>query len=91
MNCCQKDNQGPEDNQISEENHGKHKGHMSHMLMMLLCCGGPLVLLMLLPLIGSVIPGSAVVMAKIIPFICPIMMVLMIPMMFKSQKDKGSE
>lgn len=82
MKCC---NNTP-DNGNKQEN--KHKGHMSHMWMMALCCGAPVLLLFLLPLIGTGMPGLNSVMFKIIPFICPIMMIAMIPMMFR--KNKGN-
>lgn len=53
----------------------KHKGHMLHMI---LCCGLPLLILLVLPLLGY--KG---VLLSIAPFICPIMMLVMIPMMMK--------
>ena len=81
MKCCH-------DNHQENELRVKHKGHMSHILMMILCCGGPVILLLLLPLIGKTFPGTSVYLYKIIPFLCPIMMLAMIPMMFK--KDKGN-
>jgi hypothetical protein len=58
--------------------------------MMALCCGLPLLLLLLLPSIGSLIPGSAPLISSIIPFLCPLMMVMMVPMMLKGRKDKPS-
>jgi hypothetical protein len=57
--------------------------------MMLLCCGAPALLLMLLPVIGAFIPGANTVVSKIVPFICPLMMLMMLPMMFR--KDKRNE
>lgn len=82
MNCCN-------NTQKDGNNQGNtHKGHMSHMLMMVLCCGAPILLLLVLPLISSVIPGSRGVLSRIIPFLCPLMMIFMIPMMFR--KDKGN-
>ena len=67
----------------------KHKSHLSHMLMMILCCGAPILLLRLVPVLAN--SGSvkmAAVLSTVAPFICPLMMLLMIPMMFK--KNKGS-
>lgn len=83
MNCCHGN-----DNHQENEHKGKHKGNMSHTLMMLLCCGGPLILVLILPLIGKTFPGASTYISRIIPFLCPIMMFMMIPMVFK--KDKGS-
>lgn len=57
----------------------KHKP-MNHMLHMGLCCGLPLLLLMVLPLIGY--NGA---LLKLAPLICPIMMLVMIPMMLKGR------
>lgn len=66
----------------------KQKGFMSHMLMMALCCGAPIIILLLLPLLINS-GGSAIAkpLATIAPFICPIMMVFMIPMMLKGHKS----
>jgi hypothetical protein len=65
---------------------------MSHMLMMILCCGLPLLLLLLIPTIGRFIPGSAGFLGSIVPFLCPLMMIAMIPMMIKSFKsNKGDK
>lgn len=83
MNCCNGNN-----NHQDNGHKGKHKSHMSHMWMMILCCGAPLILLLLLPLLGKILPGSNGFLSKIIPFICPIMMLAMLPMMFK--KDRGN-
>jgi uncharacterized membrane protein YkvI len=83
MKCC---NNTP-NNGDRQEN--KNKGHMSHMWMMALCCGAPIILLLLLPLIGKGIPGLKGVLSLLIPFICPVMMIIMIPMMFR--KNKGNE
>jgi hypothetical protein len=58
--------------------------------MMLLCCGAPVLLLLLLPAIGSFIPGASTVVGKIIPFLCPLMMLLMLPMMLKKNKGDGN-
>lgn len=80
MNSCH----GNNDHQ--ENGHkGNNKRHMSHMWMMILCCGGPVILLLLLPLLGKISPGTGKYLSGIIPFLCPIMMIIMIPMMFKKE------
>jgi ACR3 family arsenite efflux pump ArsB len=84
MNCC-------DDEKHSGEKNGGSKHGISHMLMMALCCGLPILLLLLLPSIGSLIPGSAPFISAIIPFLCPLMMVMMIPMMLKGRNDRASE
>ncbi len=70
----------------------KHKGHLSHMLMMALCCGAPIIILLLVPfLINNGGAAIAKPLATIAPFICPIMMVFMIPMMLKGHSSKSSQ
>lgn len=81
MNCC---NHNPNDNQANGSH--EHKGIMSHMWMMVLCCAAPLVLLVVIALLGSRIPGLKILLISILPFVCPIMMVGMIPMMFMHRK-----
>lgn len=83
MNC-----HGNNKNSANEKGNG-HKGHLPHMLMMALCCGIPVIIILLVPLIGSIVsPGISKVLLGIAPFLCPLMMILMMPMMFKSNKDK---
>lgn len=66
MNCCKNQN---------NENRKKHKRHMLHMI---LCCGLPLLIIFVLPLLGY--KGF---LTTIAPLICPIMMLVMIPMMMR--------
>lgn len=80
MNCCHGKN-----DQHENGHGGNNKKHMSHMLMMILCCGAPVILLLLLPVLGGISPGFSSYVSKIIPFICPLMMFMMIPMMFKRE------
>lgn len=85
MNCC--------DNKDENKNDGKqkvkHKGHIPHMLMMILCCGAPILILFFLPFISSnVSPTTRNSLIAIVPFICPIMMMFMIPMMMRGNKEK---
>lgn len=88
MNCHGKNGNSTN---TKADGHG-HKGHLSHMLMMALCCGAPVIIIFLVPLIGK-IGGSGVSKALlgIAPFLCPLMMAFMIPMMFKGNKDKGND
>ncbi len=71
----------------------KHKGHFSHMLMMVLCCSTPVIILLFVPfLLNNGASALAKPLAAIAPFICPIMMVFMIPMMLKGHKhNEGKE
>lgn len=77
MRCCHGN-----DSHHENEQKGKRKGPISHILMMLLCCGGPAILLLLLPLVEKIFPGNSIYLSRIIPYLCPIMMlVMMIPSM----------
>ncbi|SHH54096.1 hypothetical protein SAMN02745823_00227 [Sporobacter termitidis DSM 10068] len=86
MNCCNNDN---DHNNSNTDSGHKHRGHMGHLWMMLLCCGAPMILLAVISLLGSSIPGLRTTLGAVIPYLCPIMMIAMIPMMFK--KDKGDD
>lgn len=79
MNCCKNDHEN------HENHHRQKKGHSSHMLMMVLCCGLPLLLLASLPLISRFFPGAYGTIALIIPFLCPLMM---LPMMLGGMINK---
>lgn len=77
MNCCKNDN---------DENKMKPlHNHKKHLLHMVLCCGLPLVIIFGLPLIGY--KGFLTTVA---PFICPIMMLIMVPMMLRDNSGGHS-
>lgn len=65
---------------------GKVKRHMPHWLHMVLCCGIPVILLLLLPYIGRLMPGSSKILALVIPFICPVMMGFMMFSMIRTKR-----
>ena len=65
-------------------NKSGHSG-IGHMIMMVVCCAIPVVLLSSLPFLGLA-PRFKIMLAAAAPFICPIMMILMIPMMFMHSK-----
>ncbi|MBE6068021.1 MAG: hypothetical protein E7211_10070 [Clostridium lundense] len=72
------------------DNGGNQKHSMlKHVLHMILCCGLPIVIIGLLPIITKFSPGTASLLAVISPFICPLMMVGMMVMMMRGNK-KGS-
>ncbi len=87
MNCHGNHNNG----NSNGNGHGNgHKG-ISHMLMMVLCCGAPVLILLLIPFISKVGgTGVSSVLAGIAPFLCPLMMVFMLPMMFKGGRNAGN-
>lgn len=90
MNCHGNQDNNSRTNQHDTVRKG-HKGHLSHMLMMALCCGAPILILLLVPLLtqtgGS--SGLSKLLLVIAPFICLIMMAVMIPMMLKGSKEKA--
>ena len=89
MNCCNHHTDDPHDRNEKENTHAHH-GHMSHMWMMALCCGAPLVLLLVISVLGASLPGLKALLISILPFICPIMMIAMLPMMFMhGRRDDG--
>lgn len=69
---------------------GENKKHnpIKHMLMMVLCCGLPFLLVAVLPFL-NIGGGFKALITGITPFICPLMMLLMIPMMFRGMKNGG--
>ncbi|MBD7912287.1 hypothetical protein [Clostridium cibarium] len=68
-----------------ENNKNKKHNPIKHILMMVLCCGLPYLIIGVLPFINA----SGVlknIIVGITPFICPLMMVIMIPMMVRAMK-----
>ena len=76
-------------NDEKKENKGGHSS-MKHMLMMVLCCGLPILLIAVLPFLKIGNAGFKIGLASIIPFLCPVMMIFMIPMMLKGSKSGKS-
>lgn len=85
MNCH--DNK---ENSNQSGHQGKKHGPMNHMLMMAMCCGLPILLILTLPFLGIFGTGFKLTIASVIPFLCPLMMVFMIPMMMKSSRSGKS-
>lgn len=86
LNCC---DHGPEkaDGNGNTPGHS-HKGRLSHLWMMAVCCGAPLILFSLALLLGSRLPGLKALLLAAAPFICPVMMIGMLPMMLMHGKRK---
>jgi hypothetical protein len=70
---------------------GENKKHnpMKHMLMMVLCCGLPLLIVGALSFINIGV-GYKLAISGIAPFICPVMMGAMMWMMFKDGRHGNS-
>ena len=60
------------------------------MWMMALCCLAPLILVFAISLLGASFPGLTAALLRIVPFIYPVMMIAMIPMMFRHGKHDGN-
>lgn len=74
----------------NEKKQGTHShSSLKHMWHMILCCGLPIVIIGLLPVIARFNPAASGLLGRLAPFLCPIMMLLMLPMMFGGNK-KGS-
>ena len=87
MNCCKNENNKEENNLVTGHENATNNytdtqapknNHKKHLLHMALCCGLPLLILLALPLIGY--KG---ILLNIAPFICPIMMLVMMTMMMR--------
>lgn len=66
----------------NKENKGtRNHSPIKHLLHMILCCGLPILIFLSLPFISRVSPSASRILAVIAPFICPLMMIGMIPMM----------
>lgn len=77
---------------VNNENKGTHNHNpIKHLLHMILCCGLPILIFAALPFISRFSPGVSKILAVIAPFICPLMMIGMIPMILGGGKNnKGS-
>lgn len=74
-------------------NKDNNKGHkhspLKHMLHMVLCCGLPIVIVGFLPLITKLSPSAGSLVGRIVPFLCPIMMIGMMFTMMSGSKEKS--
>lgn len=75
-----------ENDHYNQGEHGNHS-HKKHVFHMILCCALPIIVLLSIPFISKFSPGSSKYLILIAPFICPIMMISMIPMMFGGKKN----
>lgn len=92
MNCCdnKKSNVNESGNETDCQQEKKHKGFLSHMWMMVLCCGLPIAIILLVPLMGGLLsPGIRTALLNLAPFLCPLIMIPMMFMMMRGHKEKG--
>lgn len=82
MKCCS-------ENKGNQENNNHIHSPLKHMLHMLVCCGLPIAIIGLLPIISRYSPSSSRILGFIAPFICPLMMVGMVFMMFGKNKKSS--
>ena len=75
------------------DNKEKQRSHspLKHMLHMLICCGLPIVIIGLLPFIARINPAAGGALGKIAPYLCPVMMLAMLPMMLGGSKKGGGK
>lgn len=74
-------------------NNNKHKSHspIKHMILMVLCCGLPILVVAALPFFKFASPAIRTSLTGIAPFICPLMMIFMLPMMIKGMGGQHSD
>lgn len=83
MNCCNHNDRPPEK--------GKKHGIPGHMLLMVLCCAAPFLLAVALPAMTFLPLGIRGALASLSPFLCPLMMLGMVPMMLGGRKKTEQE
>lgn len=77
------------------KNSKKKQGTHSHsplklILHMIICCGLPISIFAFLPIITKYSPNTGNIIEKIVPFLCPLMMIsVMILMMLDSNKNNN--
>ncbi|HEY8892725.1 MAG TPA: hypothetical protein VIM70_21025 [Clostridium sp.] len=76
------------ENKKVKQSNGKHSP-LKHMVHMVICCGLPIVVLFSLPLITKISPSTGSLVLKIVPFLCPVMMIFMMPMMMRGNKKES--
>jgi len=79
-----------DDKEVQGTQNTHNHSPMKHMLHMILCCGLPIVIIVLLPFISKFSPKASIFLGIIAPFICPLMIIGMIPMMLGGRGNKKS-
>lgn len=77
MNCHRGNNES--------KSNVKHN-NFKYLLHMILCCGLPIIIVSLLPVISKVFPKISGLLGLIAPFTCPLMMLSMVIMMSRGKK-----
>jgi hypothetical protein len=91
MNCCKEETKDivRTENPVQTNGTPKKTNHLPHLLMMVLCCGLPLLLVSLVPTILTANPALGAMVGKYAFLLCPILMIPMLIMMLRGHK-KGS-
>jgi hypothetical protein len=63
---------------------------MKHIIMMAICCGLPVLILLILSFLGVLGDKFRLDITSIVLFLCPLMMIFMIPIMLMSAKEGKS-
>ena len=71
------------------KNNNKSHSSLKHMLHMIICYGIPILIVASLPILKMNTAFKTTILS-ITPFICPIMMIFMIPMMLKGMRKEHS-
>lgn len=91
MNCHDNKNNNENTGEHNHNDNQKHKGHWLHMVLMVLCCAIPLLLIFALPLLNVENESLKNLMSGAIFLLCPLMHILMMPLMFKKDKKKNDD
>lgn len=72
------------------ENPNQKSSFFKHAIHMIICCGLPILIILLVPFVAKFNPALSGVMALVAPFICPLIMGGMFFSMFRGGKKKKS-
>ncbi|WP_291649409.1 hypothetical protein [Clostridium sp.] len=73
-------------NHNNEDGYDYKHSYFKHVFHMGLCCALPIVIILLLPIVYKFSPKVSEILGVMAPFICPLIMLLMLPMMFLKRK-----
>lgn len=75
---------------IKEQQETHTHSPLKLILHMMICCGLPIAIFAFLPIITKYSPNTSNILGKIVPFLCPLMMIsIMVVMLIDSNKNKS--